>query len=163
MARQCGEWVGSDHLRNLDGVVTLARIDLDTAGDVAGIDEPQFQAYADSAKGGGCPVSRALAGIPEITLTAKLLTAEERIETMIKHSIEINRPAEQVFAYLDQVDRHNEWQGSLVSTTIETDGPMRVGTRVVERRNVPGGGETSHSRSHSTTPRARSRSAGPAA
>jgi uncharacterized membrane protein len=58
---------------------------------------------------------------------------------MIKHSIEINRPAEEGFAYLDQVDRHNEWQGSLVSTTVETDGPMRVGTRVVERRNVPGG------------------------
>jgi uncharacterized membrane protein len=58
---------------------------------------------------------------------------------MIKHSIEINRPAEEVFTYLDQVDRHNEWQGSLVSTTVETDGPTRVGTRVVERRNVPGG------------------------
>jgi uncharacterized protein YndB with AHSA1/START domain len=64
---------------------------------------------------------------------------EERIETMIKHSIEINRPAEEVFAYLDQVDRHNEWQGSLVSTTVETDGPVRVGTRVVERRSIPGG------------------------
>ena len=58
---------------------------------------------------------------------------------MIKHSIDINRPAEEVFAYLVQVDRHNEWQGSLVSTTVQTDGPMRVGTRVVERRNVPGG------------------------
>jgi uncharacterized protein YndB with AHSA1/START domain len=58
---------------------------------------------------------------------------------MIKHSIEINRPAEEVFAYLDQVDRHNEWQGQLVSTAIETEGPVRVGTRVVERRNVPGG------------------------
>jgi uncharacterized membrane protein len=58
---------------------------------------------------------------------------------MIKHSIEINRPAEEVFAYLEQVDRHNEWQGSLVSTTVETDGPTRVGTRVVERRNIPGG------------------------
>ena len=55
---------------------------------------------------------------------------------MIKHSIEINRPAEEVFAYLDQVDRHNEWQGQLVSTTVETDGPVRVGTRVVERLNV---------------------------
>jgi hypothetical protein len=44
-----------------------------------------------------------------------------------------------VFAYLDQVDRHNEWQGSLVSTTVETDGPTRGGTQVVERRNVPGG------------------------
>jgi uncharacterized protein YndB with AHSA1/START domain len=58
---------------------------------------------------------------------------------MIKHSIEINRPAEEVFAYVDQVDRHNEWQDQLVSTTIETDGPVRIGTRVVERRNVPGG------------------------
>jgi len=58
---------------------------------------------------------------------------------MIKHSIEINRPAEEVFAYLDQVDRHNEWQGSLVSATVETDGPTHVGTRVVERRNIPGG------------------------
>ena len=44
-----------------------------------------------------------------------------------------------MFAYLDQVDRHNEWRCSLVSTTVETDGPARVGTRVVERRNVPGG------------------------
>jgi uncharacterized membrane protein len=58
---------------------------------------------------------------------------------MIKHSIEINRPADEVFAYLDQVGRHNEWQGSLVSTTVETPGPTRVGTRVIERRNVPGG------------------------
>jgi uncharacterized membrane protein len=58
---------------------------------------------------------------------------------VIKHSIEINRPAEEVFAYLDQLDRHNEWQGSLVSAKVETDGPTRVGTRVVERRNVPGG------------------------
>jgi uncharacterized protein YndB with AHSA1/START domain len=58
---------------------------------------------------------------------------------MIKHSIDINRPAEEVFAYLDQVDRHNEWQRSLVSTSVETHGPVRVGTRVVERRSVPGG------------------------
>jgi hypothetical protein len=36
---------------------------------------------------------------------------EEGIEAMIKHSIVINRPAEEVFAYLDQVDRHHEWQG----------------------------------------------------
>ena len=29
---------------------------------------------------------------------------------MIKHTIEINRPAEEVFAYLDQVDLDNEWR-----------------------------------------------------
>ena len=58
---------------------------------------------------------------------------------MIKHSIEINRSAEEVFAYLDQLDRHSEWQSSLVSASVETDGPTRVGTRVLERRKVPGG------------------------
>jgi hypothetical protein len=58
---------------------------------------------------------------------------------MTKHSIESNRPADEAFAYLDQVGGHNEWQGSLVSTTVETDGPTRVGTGVVERRNVSRG------------------------
>jgi hypothetical protein len=89
VARQCGEWVLSAaghppgvashkrarRLRNLDGVVTLAPIDLETEGDVPGIDAPQFQAYAEAAKG-DCPVSRALAGIPEITLTAKPLISD---------------------------------------------------------------------------------------
>jgi uncharacterized membrane protein len=58
---------------------------------------------------------------------------------VIKDSIEINRPPAEVFAYLDQLDRHGEWQGSLLSVKVETDGPTRVGTRVVERRKVPGG------------------------
>jgi osmotically inducible protein OsmC len=58
-------------LRNIDGAPTLARINLDTEGRVTGVDEQQFQAYADEAKR-VCPVSRALAGIPEIVVTAKL-------------------------------------------------------------------------------------------
>ena len=58
-------------LRNIDGAPTLARIDLDVDGQVANVDLQQFQAYADEAKR-VCPVSRALAGIPEIALTAKL-------------------------------------------------------------------------------------------
>jgi lipoyl-dependent peroxiredoxin len=58
-------------LRNIDGAPTLTRIDLDTEGHVAGVDEQQFKRYADEAKA-TCPVSRALAGIPEIVLTAKL-------------------------------------------------------------------------------------------
>ena len=62
-------------LRHLDGAVKLARIDLETEGDVLGIDEREFQEYAEAAKR-DCPVSRALAGIPEISLTAKLLTAD---------------------------------------------------------------------------------------
>ena len=59
------------HLRNVDGAPTIARIDLDTQGTVPGIDAAQFQAYAEQAKA-GCPVSRALAGVPEIALTATL-------------------------------------------------------------------------------------------
>ena len=59
--------------------------------------------------------------------------------TVIRDSIEIKRPAEEVFAYLDQLDRHPEWQSSLVSAKVETEGATRVGTRVVERRKVPGG------------------------
>ena len=58
---------------------------------------------------------------------------------MIRHGIVIDRPAEEVFAYLDQLDRHGEWQDSLLSAKVETEGPTRVGTRVVERRKVPGG------------------------
>jgi osmotically inducible protein OsmC len=62
-------------LRNIDGVPTLARITLDTEGRVTGIDERQFQAHAEEAKR-VCPVSRALAGIPELVLTAKLAAGQ---------------------------------------------------------------------------------------
>jgi len=58
-------------LRNIDGAPTLTRITLDTEGRVTGVDEQQFQAHAEEAKR-VCPVSRALAGIPEIVVTAKL-------------------------------------------------------------------------------------------
>lgn len=58
-------------LRNIDGAPTLARISLDTEGRVTGVDVEQFQALAEEAKR-VCPVSRALAGIPEIVLTARL-------------------------------------------------------------------------------------------
>jgi osmotically inducible protein OsmC len=60
------------HLRNIDGAPTLARIDLTTEGRVPGIDEQEFQRSAEQAKA-ACPVSRALAAVPEITLTAKLV------------------------------------------------------------------------------------------
>jgi len=61
-------------LRNVGGGPTLARIDLDAEGQVAGVDEQQFQSYAEQARA-TCPVSRALAGVPEIALTAKLVPA----------------------------------------------------------------------------------------
>jgi osmotically inducible protein OsmC len=59
-------------LRNIDGAPTLTRIDLETDGNVRGVDEQEFQRYAEGAKE-NCPVSRALAGIPEIVLSARLM------------------------------------------------------------------------------------------
>lgn len=58
---------------------------------------------------------------------------------MIVESIEIARPPEEVFAYLDQLDRHGEWQTAIVNVRIETEGPTKVGSRAVETRRVPGG------------------------
>jgi lipoyl-dependent peroxiredoxin len=58
-------------LRNVDGAPTIARIDLEAIGSVPGLDEDDFKRYADEAKK-DCPVSRALAGVPEIELDAKL-------------------------------------------------------------------------------------------
>jgi lipoyl-dependent peroxiredoxin len=59
------------HLRNIDGLPTIARIELGVQGSVPGIDEDAFRSFAEKAKD-GCPVSRALAGVPEIDLTASL-------------------------------------------------------------------------------------------
>ena len=59
-------------LRNIDDAPTLTRIDLETEGDVSGVDEQEFQRYAEDAKA-NCPVSRALAGVPEIVLSARLV------------------------------------------------------------------------------------------
>ncbi len=58
-------------LRIVDGAPTITRIDLVTVGRVPGIDEAAFAEHATAAKA-GCPVSRALAGVPEITLDASL-------------------------------------------------------------------------------------------
>jgi lipoyl-dependent peroxiredoxin len=60
-------------LRRIDDKPTIAQIDLVTVGRVPGIDEAAFQQHAEAAKA-GCPVSRALASVPEITLTASLAT-----------------------------------------------------------------------------------------
>ena len=57
---------------------------------------------------------------------------------MITHTIEIDRTPEDVFAYLDRFDRHGEWQDQIVSARIETEGLVRVGTRVKEIRKIGG-------------------------
>ena len=58
-------------LRFVDGAPTITSIALTTVGSVPGIDEAAFQSAAQGAKE-GCPVSRALASVPEITLQASL-------------------------------------------------------------------------------------------
>lgn len=58
-------------LRQVDGAPTITSIALSTVASVPGVDEETFRQTAQEAKE-GCPVSRALAGVPEITLQATL-------------------------------------------------------------------------------------------
>lgn len=61
----------SVQLRLVDGAPTIAQIDLKTVGVVPGIDEAGFIEKAKEAKA-SCPVSRALASVPETNLEASL-------------------------------------------------------------------------------------------
>jgi uncharacterized membrane protein len=54
----------------------------------------------------------------------------------IATSVEIARSPEDVFAYITDISRHPEWQEGLVSATLESAGPVRVGSRVVHRRKL---------------------------
>jgi lipoyl-dependent peroxiredoxin len=49
----------------------ITKVQLEVAGRVPGIDEAAFREAAEQAKH-NCPVSKALAGVPEITLNASL-------------------------------------------------------------------------------------------
>lgn len=55
---------------SMEGGPNISKIELDTVGDVPGLDQAGFQKFAEEAKV-GCPVSKALAAT-QITLTAKL-------------------------------------------------------------------------------------------
>jgi osmotically inducible protein OsmC len=59
------------HLGRDDSGPAITRIDLVTRGDIPGIDEAQFTKIAEEAKA-GCPVSKALGAVKEITLQATL-------------------------------------------------------------------------------------------
>jgi uncharacterized membrane protein len=54
-------------------------------------------------------------------------------------TVEIARSPEDVFRYLDQLDRHHEWQSQIVEVKTTTERPTRAGTRATEIRRVPGG------------------------
>ena len=58
-------------LRMVEGAPTITKIALVTVGSVPGIDEAAFTQAADTAKA-NCVISRALAGVEEITLEASL-------------------------------------------------------------------------------------------
>ena len=55
---------------------------------------------------------------------------------MIKHSIEINRPAEEVFAYVTDPSRFPEWQKGVVSGHMESAGAPKVGDRCHTTRRI---------------------------
>lgn len=59
------------HLGMVEGAPTITQIDLDVTGEVPGLDAAAFTQHAEDAKK-GCLVSRALAGVPTINLTATL-------------------------------------------------------------------------------------------
>jgi osmotically inducible protein OsmC len=59
-------------LGSVDGAPTITKIALVTVGRVPGLDELAFAEHALAAKV-GCPVSRALAGVREITLEGVLV------------------------------------------------------------------------------------------
>lgn len=59
------------YIRRGDDGFEIHKIELETTASVPGIDDAEFQRHAAAAKG-GCPVSKALASVPEITLEARL-------------------------------------------------------------------------------------------
>ena len=58
-------------LRQVEGAPTITKADIEVEGAVPGVDQDQFQEYAEQAKE-QCVVSRALAGVREMTVTARL-------------------------------------------------------------------------------------------
>lgn len=59
-------------LRQADGKPTITKVDLETEGKVEGMDAAGFEKAAEQAKQ-DCVVSRALAGVGEMTVTARLV------------------------------------------------------------------------------------------
>src|SRR5207253_2651050 len=64
----------------------------------------------------------------------------------IRESTEIARRPEEVFAYLDDLARHGEWQDNVVDVRVDTAGPTTEassapGSRREARRSAAGGPE----------------------
>src|SRR5256885_15991151 len=65
------ETTATVQLDKADGGFRITRIHLDTKARVPGIDSSELEAQAEAAKE-GCPVSQALAGVDEITVSIEL-------------------------------------------------------------------------------------------
>jgi len=59
------------HLRNLGGQPTLQKIELEVEAEVPGIEPDRYRQIAEAAKA-SCAISRALTGVEEITVSARL-------------------------------------------------------------------------------------------
>ena len=60
------------HLERGEAGWAIAAIELDCEAEVEGVDEARFQEIAEESKA-ACPVSKALAAVPSITVNAKLV------------------------------------------------------------------------------------------
>lgn len=60
----------------------------------------------------------------------------------VVESIEIDRDAASVYAYVTDLPRQTEWQDTVTDVRVEGDGPIGVGTRVHETRRSPAGSQT---------------------
>ncbi len=59
------------HLEKSEGAFVISKIELETEGNVPGVEETTFRKHAETAKH-GCPLSRALSGT-KISLSARLV------------------------------------------------------------------------------------------
>jgi uncharacterized protein YndB with AHSA1/START domain len=57
----------------------------------------------------------------------------------VELTVVVDRPVEQVFAYVTDPAKLAEWQPNVISVSKETEGPMGAGTRLREVRRGPFG------------------------
>lgn len=56
----------------------------------------------------------------------------------IEETTNIDRPIDEVFAYLSDVERHPDWVSSVLSTTQTSDGPIGLGATLTEEAKTLG-------------------------
>ncbi len=56
----------------------------------------------------------------------------------VEHDVVIDRPVSEVFAYLTDPDSLPEWQAGVLEARTQSQGPMGVGTRIIDVRKFLG-------------------------